>query len=106
MVGVDIVEVKRIKKLIKDKKFINRVFTENEVKYCEKKKKKALSYAARFAAKEAVYKALGGGTTYKHIEILTINKKPIVKIKNIKKKISVSISHTDEYAVAVAIVND
>lgn len=104
MVGIDIVEVDRIRRLLKKKRFIKRVFTDKEIKYCEKKKKKALSYAARFAAKEAVYKALGGGLSYKDIEIINVNKKPEVIILSRKINVHISISHTDKYAVAVAVV--
>ncbi|MCJ7645312.1 holo-ACP synthase, partial [bacterium] len=69
--GIDIVEISRIKKLMeKDNRLKNRVFTENEVRYCEKKRKKYHHYAVRFAAKEAVWKALGkGGVGLKNIEI-------------------------------------
>ena len=64
--GVDLVEVERIRAAIEDPRigtrFRNRVFTENEIAYCEKKQRgKYESYAGRFAAKEAVMKALGRG---------------------------------------------
>ena len=64
--GMDIAEVSRFVKIIEESNtsFINKCFTENEIKYCESSKdltKKAERYAARFAAKEAVGKALGTG---------------------------------------------
>ena len=61
MVGSDIIEVSRIEKLIKEKgnKFLDRIYTQNEIDYCESKgMNKYLHYAGRFAAKEAVFKAV------------------------------------------------
>ena len=51
MIGIDIIETKRIKKLIKNKRFLNRVFSKEEIEYCESKKNKEQHYSARFAAK-------------------------------------------------------
>jgi len=64
--GVDLVEVERIQQALEDsrigRRFRERVFTEKEILYCEKKRRgKYESYAGRFAAKEAVMKALGRG---------------------------------------------
>lgn len=109
MIGIDIIDIKRIKKLIKNKKFVKRIYSKEEIKYCESKKNKEQHYAARFAAKEAVWKALAGeyNIPLKNIVIKNIhNGKPevIFKDKKIRKlKIEVSLSHTKEYAVAVAI---
>lgn len=110
MLGIDIIETKRIKKLIKNKKFLNRVFSKEEIEYCENKKNKEQHYSARFAAKEAVWKALSGrySIPLKNIVIKNIqNGKPqvVIKDKKLNKlKIEVSLSHTKEYAVAVALV--
>ncbi len=65
-VGVDLIEVERIRKALENtrsgKRFRDRVFTEKEIRYCEKKHRgRYESYAGRFAAKEAVMKALGRG---------------------------------------------
>src|SRR3972149_6672968 len=65
-VGVDLAEVERIRKALEDprigQRFRDRVFTDKEIAYCEKKRRgKYESYAGRFAAKEAVMKALGRG---------------------------------------------
>ncbi|MCS7231348.1 MAG: holo-ACP synthase [Elusimicrobiota bacterium] len=109
MIGIDIIETKRIKRLIKNKRFIERVFSIEEIKYCENKKNRAQHYAARFAAKEAIWKALAGrySIPLKDIVIKNIqNGKPEVFLKDKKLKnfkIEVSLSHTKEYAVAVAI---
>src|SRR5262249_53842754 len=63
-VGVDIVEISRIERAIGEygERFINRVFTEREIDYCERVARKAERYATRFAAKEAARKALGAAT--------------------------------------------
>jgi len=62
-IGIDIVEVERIASSLKDfgDRFTRKVFTDAERDYCDRQKKPALHYAARFAAKEAVAKALGTG---------------------------------------------
>jgi len=123
MVGTDIIEVSRIKKLIKEKgdKFLNRIYTKNEIDYCESKAlNKYQHYAGRFAAKEAIFKALNGETdsgnllTFKNIEILNKNDgAPYVNIlDNIMvdcfyRDIEISISHIKKYATATAIlIND
>lgn len=112
-VGVDIVEIKRLKKAIKkwDDAFLNRVFTQKELEYSHSKKFPYQHLAGRFAAKEAVFKALEtANLDFKEIEIIN-NKhgKPYCKlhalVKGIKNKtILISISHGKEYAVAQAIV--
>ncbi len=115
MLGIDIIEIKRIKRLIKNKNFLYRIFDEEEIFYCEKKSRKHEHYAARFAAKEAVWKALSGEykIALKNIVVRNItNGKPVIVLKNtnIKKlknlKIEVSLSHTKEYAVSVAMINE
>lgn len=108
--GIDIVEVSRIKKLMeKDERLKNRIFTKNEIRYCERKRKKYHHYAVRFAAKEAVWKALGkGGVGLKNIEIRNrSNGQPQVYLKGKSLdplKIMVSLTHSRDYAVAQAIV--
>ena len=59
--GVDIVENLRIKKLISNKKFIKRIYTDSEIKTAKKNKDNTKYYAKRFAAKEAFVKAIGTG---------------------------------------------
>ena len=62
-IGTDIVNIKRMDKSLKKfgLKFKNKIFSRNEINYCEKKKNPASFYAKRFAAKEAFSKALGTG---------------------------------------------
>ncbi len=119
--GVDIVETERLEKSfsLKGDIFRNKVFTEKEIEYCEAKKAgKYQSYAARFAAKEAVSKALGtgisGGIGLKDIEVSKdANGRPGVLLSGKAKAvfeemqgtdISLSLSHCKSYAVAYCII--
>jgi holo-[acyl-carrier protein] synthase len=107
-VGIDIVEVKRIAKLIRNKAFLKRVFTADEIRYCSQKKNKAEHFAVRFATKEAVWKAVRTkALALRDIGVKNLpDGKPQVFIKHKpKRNIDVSLSHTAEYAVAVAIVS-
>ena len=112
--GIDIVEINRIKKDIETlrSKFLYRIFTEKEIEYCESKKnQKYQSYAARFAAKEAIYKALSNYIkteyTWKDFEVLNDEKgKPYVNLGiNVDEleSLSLTLSHCKEYAVASVI---
>ncbi|MCL2063786.1 MAG: holo-ACP synthase [Candidatus Cloacimonetes bacterium] len=133
--GIDIIEVSRIREAIKKTVgFREKVFTENEIAYCETKKEKYQSYAARFAVKEAFMKALGTGfskgASWKDIEVLNNpDGKPYILLygvtrdifyniknekhslrksdkdaENIISEIYVSISHTKELAIASVIL--
>ncbi len=111
-VGNDIIEVKRIQESIESlgDKFLNRVFTEKEIEYCESKNvMKYQHYAARFAAKEAIFKAISKNLEnkfdigWKDAEILNdINGRPYVNI-NMNVDIDLSLSHIKEYAIATAV---
>jgi holo-[acyl-carrier protein] synthase len=111
--GTDIIEISRVKKSIEDlgEKFLNKVYTENEIKYCEsKKKQKYQHYAARFAAKEATFKALSAELddkyelSWKDYEVVNDkNGRPMIQINKIDKNIEsidISLSHCKEYATA------
>ncbi len=113
--GVDLIEVGRIRKALDrwGERFIRRVFTAEEKRYSLRKAFPEQSFAARFAAKEAVLKALGtglsGGIGWTQVEIVNNkNGKPEVKLgKKItarigEKKILISLSHTKEFAIAFA----
>jgi len=118
--GIDLVKIRRIEKIIKrwGNKFSFRIFTTLERDYCEKKKNnKFQSYAGKFAAKEALLKALGlglGGANWKEIEVINNQLgQPIVSISGKLKNIAlakgvnqyfISISHTQEYAIAQVVL--
>ena len=115
--GTDIIEIKRIKENIdkSGEKFLNRIYTKKEIEYCESKKsQKYQSYAVRFAAKEAMYKAISSQLGNKHsiewkkMEILNgDNGRPVIQVHNSNLKIDtidVSLSHCNEYAIATVIV--
>mgnify|MGYP002627364432 CR=1 FL=1 len=107
-----------VKKAIEDNKeeFLNRVFTQSEIEYCEKRKNaKYQHYAARFASKEAIFKAIAGAfenkyeLSWKDAEVINDETgKPCVRFLNNKpeelESIDISISHCKEYAVAYVIV--
>lgn len=115
--GTDIIEIDRIKESIEiyNNSFLERIYTDKEIEYCESKKmQKFQHYAARFAAKEAVFKAISEkledkySITWQDIEILNNEQgKPQIKIKNMDIKtienIDLSISHCKSYAVATVV---
>ena len=114
-VGIDIIEIKRIERLFSaNEDFLRRIYTEKEVEYCKQKKNKYQHFAARFASKEAMFKALGtgwvGNMKWTDIELLNdemgrpyLNLYGSVKEMAEKKhidNISVSLSHCKEYAIS------
>lgn len=115
-IGNDIIETKRIEKAYNkfNDKFKKRIFTDSEIEYCESKgANKYQSYAGRFAAKEAIFKAVSSyldnkfSLAWTDIEILNdTNGKPYVKLDKIDsiKDIDISISHVKEYAIATVLV--
>lgn len=116
-IGVDIIEIERVQQSIESDRFCERVFTKNEIDYCESQKaQKAQHYAARFSAKEAVFKAISEllsnkyDIEWKDIEIINDkNGRPQVNIlktdlKDKVKSIDISISHCKTYAVANVLV--
>lgn len=114
--GVDIIEIERIKENIENEKtgksFIEKVFTKKEIEYCESKKsQKYQHYAARFAAKEATFKAISHqindkySVSWQNIEIINDKQgKPNINIEKLNLKniqsIDLSISHCKQYAIA------
>lgn len=116
--GTDIIEIERIKDSIEETqgKFCKKVYTEKEIEYCESKKvQKYQHYAVRFAAKEAVFKAVSNKLEnkydlgWKDIEILNDeNGRPYVNTKKLKnivefKDIDISLSHCKQYAIATVV---
>jgi holo-[acyl-carrier protein] synthase len=118
-IGVDLVEVSRIRNALRrfQDRFKNRIFTPEEQKFCECQKNRELSYAARFAAKEAFSKALGTGLrgkiSWREIDVVDNEKSPpslriTGKAQELLKnrRTFLSLSHTENYAVAVVIIED
>ena len=114
-IGTDIVEIERIEKSInRTEKFLEKVFTQREVDYCNSKPNRYERYAGRFCAKEAVSKALGTGVRNFNLTDLEILNdelgKPIIyfngQLENLEKEyeIHLSISHCKDYATATAII--
>lgn len=120
--GVDIVEISKFKKVfLKNKDFISDIFTEQEKEYCLSRRDPYIHFAGRFAAKEASMKALGIGLygsgidyIFKEIEVVPDTRgRPILSFSGWATKVSkkrrisqltVSISHSSNYAVATVIL--
>jgi holo-[acyl-carrier protein] synthase len=111
-IGIDIEEIERFAKYLKNKNYLQRFFVKEEISYSFQKKNAVQHLAVRFAAKEAVWKALRSTENAKlSIADISIKNtkdgKPYVCIKRKRcKKINISLSHTKKYVVAVAIVFD
>jgi len=117
-IGCDIIEVSRIEKALGKQKFTEKVFTEREIKYCfARGVHQSQSYAARYAAKEAVAKALGSGFrggSLQEIEVINNSMgKPEIKLSGkfqtlAKEKgctnIHLSLSHVKEMAMAQVVL--
>ncbi|MEW6713773.1 MAG: holo-ACP synthase [Nitrospirota bacterium] len=120
--GVDLVGVAKFKDIFdRNKDFVSDIFTEAEREYCHSKKESHIHFAGRFAAKEACIKALGIGLsgagidhTFQEIEVTSHSSgKPLISINGWASKVAakkginqltVSISHSSDYAVATVIL--
>ncbi len=102
MIGIDIVQVSRITKAAEQygDKFLDKVFTPEEIAYAKQKRKMGETLAGRFAAKEAFIKAIGKSVPWKEIEVHQQDGNPYI-LFNGNRFDNVSISHEREYAVAV-----
>jgi holo-[acyl-carrier protein] synthase len=118
-IGTDMIRVERMEKLIAEgKPYLETIFTEKEMDYCETRARKSEHYAARYAAKEALLKALGSGwrdgIAYSDIEIVNdeLGKPQVLLHGEVRtrfdshqiKQTSISLSHIDEIAIAVVIL--
>jgi holo-[acyl-carrier protein] synthase len=117
-IGTDIVEIERIRAAVeRNEKFLSRIFSKNEIEYLARRNFRSEFVAGRFAAKEAVVKAMGTGFSGFDCRDVEIDRnaagKPIVILKGKAKqlvqkygnyKIHVSISHEIKYAIAYAIL--
>ena len=115
-VGIDVIEIERVRRALERPRFRERCFTEAERAYCESRPNPAQHYAARFAAKEAVGKALGCGVyfTWREIE-LAGRPKPGVHLSGRTEEwakkvragaIDLSMTHSRELAAAICLVRD
>ena len=120
-VGTDIVDIDRMRKVLDrlGPRFERRVFTEEEIDYCRSRPDAAVHFAGRFAAKEAVMKALttgwGRGVGWRDIEVVSSDGPPTARLSGRAGEVArvdrggrvhLSISHSDCHAVAVAVVED
>lgn len=117
-VGTDLIEIERVRRAIeKNRHFLERVYTEREIAYCRRKADPWQSYAARFAAKEAVAKALGTGlgpVGFKEIEIINAaggqpqvvlsGKAEQLALERNIQRVHISLSHSEAYAMATAVL--
>ncbi len=112
-IGTDIVDVARIKKMIRNRRFLQKIFTAEEIRYCSGKKMAEQHFAVRFAAKEAVWKALNPltqklGISHREIGVRrAASGMPSValspRLKKFEARFSLTLSHTREFAIAVAV---
>ena len=111
--GIDIIRISRIEKILKSdkrQKFLNKIFSKEEISLSKKKRCEFEFFAGRFAAKEAIKKAMNSKDSlkingFKSINIPSQNNgQPFVDIENFKKNIKISISHDGNYATAVCVV--
>ncbi len=120
-IGVDIVEISRLERAIEQygDRFVNRVFTEQEIDYCERVARKAERYATRFAAKEAARKAIGAATpvvalAWRDVEIISSTEgapqlqfhgRAAELVKELKiSRAHISLSHERDQAIAFVVL--
>jgi holo-[acyl-carrier protein] synthase len=113
-VGIDVIEIERVRRALGRRGFRDRCFTEAEQAYCDSRADPAQSYAARFAGKEAVGKALGCGVrfTWREVEIVgrpkpgvTLSGRTAAFAERVSAgAIDLSLTHSREIAAAVCVV--
>jgi holo-[acyl-carrier protein] synthase len=117
-IGIDIVKIERMRKVVEKwgQRFLERVFTESEISYCYEKREPYLSLAVRFAAKEAMIKAMGSAAPVSLTDIEVVNVetgRPFLKANGkledfLKKKLirraHLSLSHEHEYGIACVVL--
>ena len=107
-IGIDIIEVSRFrrKKYEDNRNFYKKIFVKSEINYCLKFKNSAERFAGKFAIKEAVIKSILEKIGFCDIEIVYVNRKPRIKLKNLLRKkydFIVSVSHEKEFAIGIVI---
>ncbi len=117
-IGIDIVKIERMKTVVDrwGDRFLGRVFTDKEIAYCYNRKEPYLSLSVRFAAKEALIKAIGSGTEVSLRDIEVTNRDGGRPVLNVQGKLMayfeqkaitcahLSLSHEREYGVACVVV--
>jgi len=120
--GTDLIETRRVKESVDrfGARFLERIFTAGEIAYCTRKKNAAESFAARFAAKEAGAKALGTGisrgVSWREFEVkreasgrpslhLSGRAAELAEAMGVKR-VQLSLTHSQEFALAVVVVED
>lgn len=105
MLGIDLVEHKDM--LDKDENFARRILSDSEFSYytnINSEKRKLEYLASRFAAKEAIFKCIGRGFVFSEVSILNKeNGAPYIESVQIDEKLQISLSHTDNYSVAIVV---
>ena len=110
-VGIDIIEVDRVKDIAeRNPRFLKKIFTSDEINYSMEKKNKFQHLAARFAAKEAFFKAIGRRIGWTEVSLINLpSGKPQLEITSKEKfpfeKADVSVSHLKDYAIATVILS-
>jgi len=107
-IGIDIIEVSRFrrKKYEENRNFYKKIFVKSEINYCLKFKNSAERFAGKFAIKEAVIKSIPEKIGLHDIEIVYVNRKPRIRLKNsLRKKYDfiVSVSHEKEFAIGIVV---
>lgn len=117
-IGIDLITIKDLREKLLNQSFVNKVFTENEIDYCQSYSSSVEHFAGKFAAKEAFMKAIGKGIQqgvwFKQIEVanaasgaprLKLIRQALDMVIELKiSKIHVSISHSKDHAVAIVIL--
>lgn len=109
-IGIDLVEVGRFKAAMerRGRRFLKRLFTESEILYCMRRKNPETHFAARFAAKVSLFKAIGRWGRFTDVEIVRApSGRPVVKAEGVDGlRFSVSISHDGNLSVAQTIAEE
>jgi holo-[acyl-carrier protein] synthase len=108
-IGIDIVNIVRFKKAIErwGERLERRLFTDGELRYCLGRSHPERHLAVRFAAKEALFKALGGPLPFRNVEITRGQSgRPAVRVAGLQEgyRFNISISHEREFGVAQVVV--
>lgn len=109
-IGIDIIEVARVKKATEaHARFLEKLFTAEEIRYCESMHNKYLHLAARFAAKEAFFKALGRRVSWTAVGVVNLPSGKPALVVTLKEDLgfdraTVSLSHINDYGLAMVVL--